>query len=197
MKRIGVLLIAALVFTLVPAMFAQNHGEVGVFVDYLRLNPTDTNQVGLGGRVGFNVAKHVQLEGEMGYLFDRAFQESCTGCALPPPTAVRSDLRVLHGFFGPKFQTGDDDAKARFFVFVKGGFVNVGLSDRPATFGTFATSVENLRARNTNGAIYPGAGVEFYAGPIGLRFDVGDEVIFFENQAENNLRITGGPSIRF
>ncbi len=197
MKRIGVFCIVALVMTLAPALFAQNHGEVNAFVDYMRLNPTDTNQIGLGARVGFHVAKHVQLEGEMGYLFDRAFTESCTGCALPPPTAVRSDLRVLHGFFGPKFQTGDDDAKARFFVFVKGGFANIGLSSRPATFGTFATSVENLRDQNMNGSVYPGAGVEFYAGPIGLRFDVGDEIIFFSGATENNLRFTAGPSIRF
>ena len=197
MKRIGLLLIVGLVLTVAPALYAQNHGQVGVFVDYMHMNPTDTNQIGLGGRVGFNVHKNVQLEGEMGYLFDRAFLEECTGCVLPPPTAVKSDLRVLHGLFGPKFQTGDDDSKARFFVTIKGGFANIGLSDRPVTFGNFATSVENLRLRATNGVLYPGVGAEFYAGPIGLRFDVGDEIIFFENQAENNIRVTAGPSIRF
>lgn len=197
MKRIGVVCIVALVMTLAPALFAQNHGEVNVFVDYMHMNPTDTNQIGLGGRAGFHVAKHVQLEAEIGYLFNRTFLEDCTDCPIPIPAAENTDLRVLHGFFGPKFQTGDDDAKARFFVFVKGGFVNIGLSDRPVTFGNFGTSVENLRARNVNGAFYPGVGAEFYAGPIGLRFDVGDEIIFFENQAENNIRVTGGPSIRF
>jgi hypothetical protein len=197
MKRIGVLCIVALVMTLAPALFAQNHGEVNVFVDYMHVNPTDTNNVGLGGRVGFHVAKHVQLEGEMGYLFNRAFLENCTDCPIPVPAAQNTDLRILHGFFGPKFQTGDDDAKARFFVFAKGGFVNIGLSNRPVTFGNFGTSVENLRTQNVNGSFYPGAGVEFYAGPIGLRFDVGDEIIFFQNQTENNIRVNAGPSIRF
>jgi hypothetical protein len=197
MKKLGVFCIVALVMTLAPTLFAQNHGEVNVFVDYMHMNPTDTNQIGLGGRAGFHVAKHVQLEGELGYLFNRTFLEDCSDCPIPIPAAQNTDLRVLHGFFGPKFQTGDDDAKARFFVFVKGGFVKIGLSDRPVTFGNFGTSVEDLRARDVNGSFYPGAGVEFYAGPIGVRFDVGDEIIFFQNQTENNIRVTGGPSIRF
>jgi hypothetical protein len=197
MRRIGVLLIAALAFFSVPALFAQNHGEVGVFVDYMRLNPTDTNNTGLGARVGFNVHKNVQLEAEVGYLFTQSFIEDCDGCPTPLPLPEKSDLRVLHMLFGPKFQTGDDDSKARFFVVLKGGFDRFGLSDRPATFGNFFTSVEGLRERNVNGTFYPGIGAEFYLGPVGLRFDAGDEMIFFSDERRDNLRITAGPSFRF
>jgi hypothetical protein len=197
MRRIGVLLIAALVLTLAPAMLAQNHGEVGVFVDYTRLSPTDTNNTGLGARLGFNVHKHVQLEAEAGYLFSQTFLENCTGCPTPLPAPEKSDLRILHMLFGPKFQTGGDDAKARFFFTVKGGFTRIGLSDRPVTFGNFFTSVEGLRENNVNGTFYPGIGAEFYLGPVGLRFDAGDEMIFFSDQRRDNLRITAGPHIRF
>lgn len=197
MKRIGVLLTAVLALLLAPAALAQNHGQVGFFVDYTRLQPTETNMTGLGGRISFNVHTNVQLEAELGYQFTQTFLEECTGCPVPVPSPERSDIRILHGFFGPKFQTGDDDADARFFVFVKGGFVNIGLSDRPGTFGTFATTIENLRARDTNFALYPGVGGEFFFGPFGLRFDVGDEIMFFEEETRNNLRVTAGPSIRF
>jgi hypothetical protein len=188
---------AAVVLTATPSLFAQNHGEVGIFVDYTRLNPIDANMTGVGGRLAFNVHTNVQLEAEMGYQFSQTFLEECTGCPIPVPAAERSDLRVLHGLFGPKFQTGDDDSKARFFVTLKGGFTKFGISDRPVTFGNFATSIENLRLRETNGTFYPGIGAEFYLGPVGLRFDVGDEMIFFEDQRRDNLRITAGPHIRF
>src|SRR5689334_7676534 len=46
-----------------------NHGSVGAFVDYLRLQGAGTNNWGLGGRVGFNVHPNVQLEGEIAYDF--------------------------------------------------------------------------------------------------------------------------------
>jgi hypothetical protein len=197
MKRIGVLLIVAFAVMAAPALFAQNHGQVGVFVDYTRLQPTETNMTGLGGRLSFNVHTNVQLEAEMGYQFTQTFLETCAACPVPVPLPEESDLRLLHGMFGPKFQTGDDDSKARFFFTVKGGFTHIFLSDRPATFGTFATTVENLRLRQTNGMLYPGVGAEFYAGPVGIRFDVGDEMIFFENERRDNLRITGGPTFRF
>ena len=45
-------------------------------------------------------------------------------------------------------------------------------------------------------AAYPGGGVEAFAGPIGLRVEVGDE-IYMNNGANNNLRVTFSPSIRF
>jgi len=197
MRRIAVLLTLALALTAAPALVAQNHGSVGIFVDYTRLNPTDTNMTGVGGRLGFNVHTNVVLEGEFGYQFSQTFLEECTGCPIPVPAAERSDLRVLHGLFGPKFQTGDNDSKARFFFTVKGGFTKFGISDRPVTFGNFVTSIENLRLRETNGTFYPGVGAEFFLGPVGLRFDVGDEMIFFSDKRRDNLRITAGPHIRF
>jgi hypothetical protein len=53
-----------------------------------------------------------------------------------------------------------------------------------------------LRTSNLNAAIYPAAGVEAAIGPVGLRFEVGDEV-YFNNGAHNNLRLTFGPMVRF
>jgi hypothetical protein len=47
-----------------------------------------------------------------------------------------------------------------------------------------------------NAAIYPAGGVEAILGPVGLRFELGDE-IYFNNGGHNNLRITFGPTLRF
>jgi hypothetical protein len=52
----------------------------------------------------------------------------------------------------------------------------------------------------TNGttrfAVYPGGGFEAFAGPIGVRAEVGDDIFFFDG-AHNNLRISLGPQFRF
>jgi len=49
---------------------------------------------------------------------------------------------------------------------------------------------------DTQFALYPGAGVEGFWGPFGMRLEVGDE-IYFDNGARNNLKVTVGPVIRF
>jgi hypothetical protein len=45
-------------------------------------------------------------------------------------------------------------------------------------------------------ALYPAGGLEASLGPVGLRFELGDD-IYFNNGAHNNLRITFGPILRF
>ena len=65
MLSIMLVVVGALALPSVAA--AQDHGEVGVFVDYFRLDRTtpDINFVGVGGRVAFNVRPTVGLEAEM------------------------------------------------------------------------------------------------------------------------------------
>jgi hypothetical protein len=75
-------------------------------------------------------------------------------------------------------------------------FVNYSFSSRPASFDTFSSSVEDLRAQNWNGAVMPGGGIEATVGPRGLRLDVGDEV-YFNHGSHNNLKLEFGPYIRF
>ena len=192
MKKITLVAVTALMLTFVPAAFAQNHGSIGVFVDYFKLENAETNNLGLGGRVSFNVSEYFQLEGEVAYDFSRGFTTTVTptggGTAL-----IDSDVSILHGLFGPKIQTGGQ--AIRLFGTVKGGFINFKVDNDPADFGSF-TSAFDLRDGDTFGVVYPGAGIEFYAGIIGLRFDIGDE-IYFNNGAQHNLRITAGPHFRF
>ena len=195
MKRFVGLLFACL-FLSVPMMLAQSsdtdHAEVGVFAEYFRFTdpgPT-SNYIGLGGRAAFNVHPSIQIEAEMGYDFERNYTSTFSNGVTT--ANVQSRLRTLHGFFGPKFQTGS--GPFRVFVTGKVGFENFTVTNQGAPAG-FANAV-GLGSSATYFALYPGGGIEAFAGPIGVRAEIGDN-IFFNNGMHNNLRISFGPQFRF
>jgi len=191
MKRVALLLFLA--GWLVPLASAQDHFQVGAYGDYFRITQTSTDMAGLGGRVGYKVFSHVMLEGEISYDFDQAFTENCvsTGCTV---TLANSNLKVLHGLAGPKFIGGRHAIRP--FLTIKGGFINFQLSPKPASFGTFVSSVQNLRSNNVSGVLYPAVGVEGHLGPIGLRMEAGDE-LYFAGSTHHNPRVAVGPFLRF
>src|ERR1700731_774157 len=191
MKRV-VLLAAFAAIIFAPAARAQNHAEVGAFVDYFELHETRTNYVGIGGRVAVNIAPPVQIEAEMSYDIGRAFAETFSN-GTGVVSTQNSRLKVLHGLFGPKLQT---TGPVRVFVTAKGGFVNFRFDTSNNSFSGFTSSVQNLRDDNVSAAFYPGGGVEAFLGPFGLRAEVGDEIIF-TNRTQHNWKITFGPQIRF
>lgn len=194
MRRILYGLIVLGLFSPVVAAqgYSADHAEFGVYADYFRLSQTGTNLGGVGARLSVNANPYIQLEAQMAYDFEQGFTEGFTpsGGTL---FVQRSDLRLLHGLFGPKLQTR---GPVRLFVTAKGGFDNFGFSNAPATPGTFTSTVSNLRSDNWNAVFYPGGGVEAYLGPVGLRLDVGDEM-YFNSGAHHNLSVTFGPTIRF
>ena len=191
MKRSLGIFIASL-FMAVPMLMAQDHVEVGAFADYYRLSdPGPTrNFTGIGGRAAFAIRPSVQLEAEMAYDFKRNYTNTFTNGVTTE--LVNTQFRTLHGFFGPKFQTGS--GPFRVFVTGKVGFDNFSINNQNATAG-FVNTV-GLTNGATYFALYPGAGVEAFAGPIGLRAEIGDD-IFFNGGAHNNLRVTFGPQFRF
>lgn len=183
-------------FSAVPLLTAQEQGmdhvEVGAFADYFRFadpGPNTENFFGIGGRGAFGVTPNVQIEAEMAYDFERNYTTTFNNGVTV--TDVTSRLRVLHGFFGPKFQTGS--GPLRFFVTGKVGFENFSATSLGAPTG-FVSAVG--LGSNTYLAVYPGGGIEGFAGPIGVRAEVGDD-IFFNNGAHNNLRVSFGPQFRF
>ncbi|HSM86533.1 MAG TPA: hypothetical protein VLT16_10300 [Candidatus Limnocylindrales bacterium] len=196
MKRLAILSAVALCFAmLAPAASAQddkNHGNIGVYFDWTRLSAAnDENMLGVGGRVGFNVSRHIVLEGEMAYDFERSITNTITVGGITNTT--RSNLRLLHGLFGPKIQT---TGPVRVFALLKGGFVNFGVGG-PATIGAVQNQIGTIVDGDTDGAFYPGGGVEFNIGWLGIRAEAGDEIIFFSDKARNNFRATIGPQIVF
>ena len=192
MKRLALLMFFA--DWLVPLASAQDHIQVGAFGDYFRMSQTSTNMAGLGGRAGLGIFPHVMFEGEMSYDFEQAFTEGFTNTTGGTVTFQNSNLKVLHGLGGFKIFGGHHFVSP--FLVLKGGFVNFQLNPKPASFSGFVSSVQNLRANNVSGVAYPGAGVEGHLGPIGLRFEAGDE-IYFAGKAHHNARLAFGPFIRF
>jgi len=192
MKRIaGLILILALTLLVAPAIFAQQseeHGEVGVFVDVTRLHhANNTNFWGPGAQIGFNVGKYAQLEASMAY--DPEKTVSFTNNT----ATTQEGLRLLSGLFGPKIQTAWGPVKV--FGVVKGGFLNFGVSNKGVATG-FANQVGTVPHGDTNGVLYPGGGVEFFAKWFGVRAEVGDE-IYFDNGANHNLKFQVGPTFRW
>jgi hypothetical protein len=193
MKR-AVSLVFLLSLLSAPGIFAQDHAEVGVFGELFRWDAASTNLAGVGGRVSVNVAPIVQLEAETSYDFEQSFTEGFKDPTTGSVTLSTSNLRAVHGMIGPKLQT--NKGPVRLFVTAKGGAMAFMFSHAPATLGTFGSTINNLRGSDLNAVFYPGGGAEAYLGPIGLRFDIGDE-IYFAGGAQSNLRITFGPTIRF
>ena len=200
MKRILGLAILGIVMLAPSWLTAQenntyDHASVGIFADYFRFDPTTdvkaTNFVGFGARAGFNMSHHVSLEGEMNYDFERNFTTVCSNCVSTSFTTTR--LRPLTGLFGPKFST---PGPFKFFVTGKVGFINFTQTTAAVTPGTVGNAVSSVGGPGTHFAVYPGAGVEGFWGPFGLRLEAGDEV-YFSNGTFNNLRVTFGPQLRF
>ena len=197
MKRLAFLSALALcVASFAPAAFAQsgddkNHGNLGVYADFTRLQPADLNMIGVGARLGINVRKHAVLEGEMAYDFERNKTQTITTGVVT--STVRSNLRLLHGLFGLKLQT---TGPVRVFGLLKGGFVNFGVGG-PVTAGAINNQIGNIVDGDTNGVFYPGGGIEFNVGWLGIRAEAGDEIMFLNNGTRNNFRATIGPQIRF
>jgi hypothetical protein len=181
------------------SLFAQKRVEAGVFIDYLSVSQTNTSNYGLGARFGYRVHHDVLMEGELAYdygiNYDEAFRNIVNGNLV---AIERTSIGVTHGLFGPKLQPGGGGFRP--FVTLKAGFVDFRLSpsllSNVIPGSSIVSNILGLRTSSLNAAIYPAGGLEAALGPVGLRFELGDEV-YFNNGAHNNLRVTFGPIIRF
>ena len=171
----------------------KERGQIGVFGEYFRFEALDANMAGLGGRLSFNVHKNIQLEGELSYLFRRGFAENFSNGIPGFFSSTPSSVRALNGLFGPRLQL---NRRWKPFIALKGGFINTEFSDQSPGAG-FTSQINNFRRASTSGTLYPGGGLEGSIGWVGLRFDIGDEIIFNRRHANHNLRMTFGPFIRF
>ena len=194
MRKISILAVLASVFMLAPALFAQDHGEFGVFADYTRLGTgggTALNYVGVGARVGFNVHPNLAFEAEGSYDPNKSYAvQSGTGGVFG---TYNANLHIANAMFGPKLQFGTGAFRA--FLTVKGGLITF-RGGNPSFIGT----VNAIPGGDTDAVLYPGGGLEAYAGPIGVRLDVGDEIYFAGSNAggaHHNLKVSFGPHIRF
>lgn len=182
--------------TSAPSAYSMNHIELGAYADLFRFSPASPteNFVGVGGRFGFNVHPNVAIEAEMNYDFERNFTTTYNNGI--STTFVRTGVRPLTGLFGPKFQFGTS-GPVRVFATGKVGFIDFSTDTSGVVSGsTFTGAVNGVGGAGTHLALYPGGGIEAFAGPLGLRVEAGDE-IYLNNGTYNNLRVTAGPVLRF
>jgi hypothetical protein len=184
-----------LILPLGGTLSAQSRMEAGIFLDYLSISQTSTDNFGLGGRFGYRVHHRVMLEGELAYDYGINFNEAYRNIVNGNIVAIeRTSIGVTHGLIGPALEP----AKGWFrpFATLKAGFVDFRLSPSLLPINSAVSTLLGIRTSSLNAAIYPGAGLEASLGPVGLRIEAGDE-IYFNSGAHNNLRITFGPFVRF
>jgi hypothetical protein len=174
---------------------AQKRVEAGIFLDYLGISQTNTDNFGFGGRFGYRVHRHAMMEGELAYGYGINFAEAYRNITTGDIVAIaRTSIGTTHGLFGPMLEPAKGNLRP--FVTLKGGFIDFRLSPSLLPLGDVASTILNIRTSSLNAAIYPGGGVEASLGPVGLRLELGDE-IYFNNGGHNNLRITFGPVLKF
>ena len=174
---------------------AQKRVEAGLLLDYLSVSQTQTNNFGVGARLGFRVHRDVMVEGEFAYDYGVNFQEAYNSIATGNLTAIeQTSIGVTQGLIGPKLQPARGHLRP--FVTLKDGIIDFRLSPSLLPYSSVVSTVLGIRDSNLNAAIYPGGGAEATLGPLGLRLEFGD-LIYFNDGAHNNLRITFGPILRF
>jgi hypothetical protein len=174
---------------------AQKRVEAGLLLDYLGVSQTQTNNFGVGGRLGYRVHHNVMVEGELAYDYWVNFQEVYRNIANGNVTAIeQTSIGVTQGLFGPKLQPAHGHLRP--FVTLKGGFIDFRLSPSLIPYSSVVSTVLGIRTSNLNAALYPAGGAEATLGPLGLRLELGD-LIYFNDGEHNNLRITFGPILRF
>jgi Outer membrane protein beta-barrel domain len=194
MKKFLFLVVCLLAF--MPYAKAQDDYkfDAGLFADYYRLGATGTNMWGIGGRAGLELLPHIGFEGELAFDFNRgftnAFENSFGGTSY-----VTSGVRDLHGLFGPRFSF--DHGPIRPFVEAKFGFDSFTFNNIPTGLNSISNPIQNLRNQTLNPALFLGGGVEAkIKGHVAVRLDIGDE-IYFNSGAQNGLKVTFGPVVRF
>jgi hypothetical protein len=188
--------LALVCLSLIPCAKAQETGnlQVGGFADYYRAGGPGTNMFGLGGRVGYALHDNLMLEGEMAYDFSRTFNNSFTEFSGGPVSFVNSNVSTLHALVGPRYTIGN--RRIRPFVELKVGLIDYRFGPLASGFTSFSNQVALLRNDSLNGALLAGGGLDGKVGPVGLRFDVGDEM-YVNAGVHSGLKVTIGPYITF
>ena len=193
MRNLIFVFLAAILLTSFAS--AQSRMEAGVFVDSLSISQTGTSNFGLGARFGYRVRHDVLLEAELAYDYGLNFHEAFVNLANGQIAAIEStSIGVTHGLIGPRIQPAHGHLRP--FATMKAGFIDFRLSASLLPYSSVVSSVFGLRTSNVNAALYPAGGVETTLGPLGLRFEAGDEM-YFNRGTHHNLRITFGPTLRF
>jgi hypothetical protein len=186
-----------LLLSILPSSFAvAQHVELGAFANYSHIDHPNTvsNLVGAGGRINVNLARILQLEVESAYDFKYPHVTSVQ--QQNGITVNTSRLGIVHANAGLKVQSPGGS----FFLFVKGGMNQYRTETQSQSVIATPPTIAIVQFPDRNfskGILYPGGGIGFHAGPLGIRLDVGDEIAWINGSANHSLRVTFGPTFRF
>lgn len=191
------LLLLVCVVALAPYAKAQDEDgkvQVGGFADYFRSGVTGTNMFGLGARLGVNLWTQTALEGDGAFDFNRGFTNAFTVNG-GSTSFITSGVHNFHAFVGPRY-TLFNRGPIHPFVDLKIGFINYSFNNLISGATSVSKPLQGILNDNTSAALLAGGGLEGFVGPVGLRLDVADEM-YFNHGAQQGLRVTFGPYIRF
>ena len=123
---------------------AQKRVEAGLLIDYLNVSQTQTDNFGLGGRLGYRIRHNLMAEGELTYDYGVNFQEAYTNVSNGVITAIEhTSIGVTEGLLGPKLQP----ARGHFrpFATLKGGFIDFRLSPSLIPYAGLTSTVLGIR----------------------------------------------------
>ena len=195
MRKFGFTILALFLFGSSPLVGAQDRVQAGLLLDYLSVSQTNTYNFGLGARLGYRVHRGVMAEGEFAYDYGVNFAELYRDISNGNVTGIeQASIGVTDGLFGAMIRP--PHGHLRPFATLKGGIVDFRLSPSLIPDSGVVSTLLGIRTSSLNAALYPGGGGEATLGPVGLRLEFGD-LIYFNNGAHNNLRITFGPILSF
>ncbi len=162
--------------------------EIGAQFSLLRIQEQNTNNPGVGGRIGWNIHNHVGLEAEVNVFPERDKNRFASG-------------RMVQGQFGLKAGWRSD----RFGVFakVRPGFINFDrlvINNCPP--GAVCTAAL-IFGKQTKFSLDAGGVLEYYPSRHSvLRFDLGNTIIRFNERnfprsTTSNLQFSTGVGFRF
>src|SRR6201997_4171023 len=169
MRKLTLLLFTLLILSLSSALAqdgaARDRVEAGVFLDYLGISQTSTNNFGLGARFGYRAHPTVILAGQFAYDYGLNFDEAYRNVANGNIAAIeRTSIGATQGLIGPNLQRPVGHLHP--YVTLKAGFVDFRLSPSLLPYSSVASSIFGLRTSNLNAALYPAGGIEATLGPI-------------------------------
>lgn len=192
MRLRNLLLLASLLFVSIPG--SAQRIELGGFGSFghTDITPFPTDAVGVGGRLDIGLTHWLALEGEGSYDFKHPTLQIVSNGGIGF-NVTQFRMGIVHANGGFKVQTKGGS----YFLFLKGGVLNFMPDIRTTTLvGTIQGNVPRSGTNFSEAVFYPGAGIGFHAGILGIRLDAGDE-IYWDEGTHHNLRITFGPTIRF
>lgn len=160
--------------------------ELGAQFSVIRLTDLDTTEPGVGGRVTYNLNRHLSVEGEFNFF--------------PREKTFFSGGQKIEGLFGAKYGWRSD----KFGVFgkLRPGLMHFDALTVGCPPGLLCAAIVALPSERTSFALDVGGVFEYYPSRhTAVRFDLGDTIIRYHEFSpaftNHNLQFSTGVGFRF